>query len=507
MLNLTELKNQIKYFECLDVAVKSYKMMLDGEAVSFNDGVKKQKRIPLINNIQESDVLLANHVLKTALSRLGFMMTIREEDNVIKFDSIQEEDIYLSIRDKILEFDNCLTQADCSRILTQISNAIAHGDILTSFDFELFNETITKIYDKYRSLNLKHQTAQFMYADGLTKCAELKFNYETFFELDSDGNRRKLSHPIKKQFKINHDDLSKLIYLISDNKTTKSGAYVLDENGNIHLLIKNSEKIETFFLDDIQKEAIKDLEKFYMNQLQDTTPELAYQLASMMAISKVLMVRKKLNYFKIREIVDVGITIAKGLKETKRTKQEIQQDMFDMFINKIDESDYYTIDNNNLTSQKIITSSKFNIYTRTILNAEINNVYKNFLAVQTASLLQIVEQNQLKRKIGDSEIIQEIAADFYEKEEFTDKEILKVIDNIRDAFTHGTYINNTEDKFDIYDQISRSDKTLEYKFTLYSEDLEKINDACLESIKELMIDMQRSLQTSPVNSIDNERTI
>ena len=44
MLDLDGIKTQIRFFECLDSAVEAYKMMADGTASSFFDGVKNKTK-------------------------------------------------------------------------------------------------------------------------------------------------------------------------------------------------------------------------------------------------------------------------------------------------------------------------------------------------------------------------------------------------------------------------------------------------------------------------------
>lgn len=513
MLDLEGIKTQIRFFECFDSAVTAYKMMSDGTADSFFDAVKRQNKIPLINSIPGSNVLLVNHVLKTAITRYALMMYVREEESFIKFDKIQNESDYISVRDKILQADPSLTQAECNKVLKQICNAIAHGDILSSLDFEIYENMITDIYKRSGSLIAKHPDMAKKYYDGHIASSRLKFNYETFFDILPDGTRVKRPHPIKRQLDLKHDDISKIVYLISDNTNTNPVAFYVNSDHNIEILdiSDNEEKMhETYILDETQKEALQEMKAEFMDEYGEIfKTDFNEKMAITMAISRILL-GDKFKYLKLRELCDVGATVAKGIKETKRTADEIQEQIFDMFKSKIANSPIYKVVENGHE----IVSKDLNLSMRTVLNAEIGNIYKNFLIIEVVSMLQIVEQNELKRLVGNSDIIREIATDYYKKEELTDKEILKVIDHIRDAFIHGTFINNVDDKIEIYDQVSRSDKTLEYKFTVYNDDLEKIKEACFVAFRQLKRNMESILptttptttKTTPTTS-EKERTI
>ena len=500
MLDLEGIKNQIRYFECLDAAVSAYKMMADGEAKSFYEAIKKQNKIPLINSIPGSNVLLANHVLKTATSRFSFMLLIREEKTFIKFDKIQKQDKYISIRDKILENDPCLTQAECDKILNQITNAIAHGDILSSLDFKLYEDTLNRIYTHSRSLNATHPDMEKIYYDGHIASSVLKFNYETYFDLLPDGTRIKKNRPVKKQLKLTHDDIANIVYMISDHTETMNAAYYMDKNNIVVIDLANNTETE-YPLDEIQKEAMSDLYNFYKIKLEKhLNKELSSKLANTLAMPKILF-GEKFAYLKIRELCDVGTAISKGLQQTKRGIDEIQNYMSNVVKNYLDKAHIYQAKNAEIVSKEL------SYYIRPVLNNEIENLYKNYLIVEIATMLQIIEQNELKRKVGNSPIIREIAAEYYEKEEFTDKEIIKIIDHIRDAFIHGTYINNVEDKIEIYDQITRTDKTLEYKFTVYNDDLEQLKTACMSALKERESQLQPASNLRATLNTEPERTL
>ncbi len=493
MLDLEGIKTQIKFFECLDSAVTAYKMMADEHANSFFDAVKKQNKIPLINSIPGSNVLLVNHVLKTAITRYALMMYVREEESFIKFDKIQNEPQYLSVRDKILKADPSLTHAECNKVLKQICNAIAHGDILSSLDFEVYEKMIKEIYNKTYSLVANHPDMAKKYYDGHIASSRLKFNYETFFDVLPDGTRVKRPRPIKKQLELNHDDIQKIVYLIADNTLTMPAAFYLDNDKNIRVMnLTNPEKPdEIYVLDEVQKEAFEELQAQFLAEYSEVFKEdFNEKIAYSMAISKI-MLGEKYKYLKLRELCDVGATISKGIKETKRSPIEIQSKIFDLYRKKIENSAIYKV----VDSGEEIVSKELNLSIRTVLNTDIKNIYKNFLIVEVVSMLQIAEQNKLKHLIGNSDIVKEIASDYYEKEELTDKEILKVIDHIRDAFIHGTFINNVDDKIEIYNQVSRSDKTLEYKFTVYNDDLEKIKEACFDTFRQLQRNMETTLAT------------
>lgn len=96
----------------------------------------------------------------------------------------------------------------------------------------------------------------------------------------------------------------------------------------------------------------------------------------------------------------------------------------------------------------------------------------------------------------------------FEKEEVAldDKDLISIIDNIRNAFVHGSYINLPDDRIEIYDQKTKKDKQLEHKFTLDNSDMEEIKDACLYSLKELRKELSPTIPTTPKKN-QPERTI
>ncbi len=508
MLDLEGIKNQIRYFECLDSAVSAYKMMTNDEADSFYDAIKRQNKVPLINSIPGSNVLLANHVLKTGISRFALMMYVREEENFIKFDKIQNEDAYINVKNKILKNDPSLTHAECNKVLKQICNAIAHGDVLSSLDFEEYERMLNEIYSHSHSLNAKHPDMERKYYDGHIASSRLKFNYETFFDILPDGTRVRRPRPIKKQLEIAHDDITKIVYLIADNSITMPAAFYINREGNVDVLDLSKPDYEssksTYVLDEVQKECLQDLQNKYFNEnIKNFEKEFNENISLSMAISKI-MLGEKFKYLKIRELCDVGATISKGLQETKRSARQIYEAIWDLYQEKLKNGYVYKMKN----SGSEIVSKELNLTMRTVLNADLDNIYKNFLMMQVASMLQIVEQNNLKLKVGSSPVVREIAAEYYEKDEFSDREIIKILDNIRDALIHGTYINDVEDRINIYDQVSRTDKTLEYKFTIFNSDLEKIKYACMDAFKDKKAELQQQLPATNLSSTTmSERTL
>ena len=508
MLDLKDLKNQIKYFEYMDFSLQSYKMVFEGNADSLYDAIKK-KKVAKLNNIPDSDVLAVIDIARSVLCRRLFTLAVREQEDFVDFGIIESKQEYKDFRDNILSKHPDLTQADCQKILRQICNAISHGDILSSFNFEEYEKRLKNFYDNLKTLSptngyLVKQFYSKKLVDLYYSSSNLIFNYESFFEFFPDGTKQKRTKPVKIKLTLTEDDIIAIVNLVLDyTMHEKIFDSILDNNTipvedakDIIKSFKNSTKLSDFAkifpkilkLDDIQKEAREDLKNHFIEVLKnhtkfsndDKTAEMISLFSETIATQNVSLSNKYV-FLKINQLLHAIELLPVNINESKRSYSEILAYNFKndskMFN---DEENFYEF----LSYVDFLDGNKF---------------YKEMLIAEISAMLQIVEQNELKRKVGSSDIIQEIAIDFYEKDSFTDKEIITIIDNIRDAFVHGSYITNVEDKIEIYDQITRTDKTLEYKFTLYNEDLEKIKDACLDAFKDMKKDLENAT-TTPVST-------
>ncbi|MBP3431755.1 MAG: hypothetical protein J6K39_02755 [Clostridia bacterium] len=520
MFNLEEIKNEIRYLESLNVAVAAYK---NAPEQTFYDAVKKQKKIPLINYIRDSDVLLALDVLRIAVTRKLFSLAVREQDGFVDFSSIKTSPDYIKVRDKILKKHPSLANADCNKILRQICNAISHGDILSSFNFKEYEKSVSKIYAMKKTLSTNNKSVvEKFYAKQLVEsyylASDLEFKYESFFEFLPDGSKVKRDKPMKITLKISEDDIILIMNLILDYTLHEQiGKSIYD------LTLTSDEKKEKMLkptkgmdgvnllpellnFDEVQKDAFEKLKAEFEKTIFTHTDifKLDYKNSNSITILELLATGNAMHdisfgstftFIKLNRLLTIIELLPININDSKRNLLDIvsQNCNLGQTINDLNEEDYQEL----LPYIEYCTDGR---------------MHKELLAIQTITTLQDVEQNNLKRLVGACPAIQQIAKEIYEKETFSDKEIIKIIDNIRDAFTHGTYINNIEDEFDIYDQVSRTDKSLEYKFTVTSDTLEAINFTAISALKALekqleSIDSIEASMPKPKTKKEDERTL
>jgi len=482
MLSLEELKHELKYFEYLDAAVMAYKLMSEGKARSFFDGIRKTKKIPQIRNISGSEVLLGKTILGNSMMKQYFILLMREEGKFIDFTSMQNDPNYITIRDKILQNDPNLTHADCNKIITQICNAIAHGDIIKSFDFNEFEKTIYGIYLQCGSPETKRPDIYEKYGLGFAKSASLTFNYESNFEIDANGNRVRRPRPVKHHLSISPRDISIIGDLVlSKYMQTQKVAFYVDPNTNETGMIDVATKNQTVFnLDEIQKAAFEEIKEEYIEYIKNNPKYFGsscMKIAPIVALQKVLL-GETFTFLKIRESLDVGINMPTCLKATKYDIKTLSEENYIKAKFHLYKNDTYSM-------------------IRSCFNSRIESSYKELLIVQIGNMLEEIEQNNLKRKVCSAEIFTQIAAEVFDKEEseVTDQDTMFVLDKIRNSIVHGRYINAGDEKMEIYDQISSSNKDIEHKFTLFTEDMESVKDACLAAFKEKIAELEPTTAT------------
>lgn len=514
MLDLQDLKNQIKYFEYMDFATQSYKMIFEDNADSLYDAIKT-KKVAKLKNIPDSDVLAVIDIARSVLCRRLFTLAVREQEEFVDFSVIESKQEYKKFRDKILGKHPNLTQADCQKILRQICNAISHGDILSSFNFSEYEERLKSFYENFKTLSptygyLVKQFYSKKLVDLYYSSNNLIFNYESFFEFLPDGTKQKRNKPVKIKLTLTEEDIITIVNLVLDYTMHEKIFDSIIDNDTIEVenakdiiqSVKNSTKISDYAkvlpkilkFDDIQKEAREDLKNHFIDVFKkytkftdnDQMDDMISLFSETIATQNVSFA-DKYTFLKINQLLHVIELLPVNINESKNSYLEILlynlQNDSKMFN---DEENFYEI----LSCIDFLDGNKF---------------YKELLIAETSAMLQIVEQNELKLKVGSSAIIREIAAEIYEKEEFTDKEIIIIIDNIRDAFVHGSYITNVDDKIEIYDQITRTDKTLEHKFTLYNDDLEKINKACFEAFNDMKKRLELSSNASQISATSSTK--
>ena len=493
MPDLKSLDNEIRFFETLNAGIEAFKAFSHGEAKSFDEAIRKVRHnIVASDEIPHNKAILAKSLIGLSLIRRLFIMAVRERADYIDFEGIANTKEYQELRDKLLKNDPSLTQVECHKILKQFCNAIAHGDVIKSFNFDKYEQTTKEIYKKFYSLspiNLK-RSMDLSYA--LDKSSSLLFNYESNFEIGSDGTRVKRPTPVKFQVEMTSVEMFNLLNLVCKNEITKKVYYFINENLYAGMIDLDTKEKTEFEFDEVQKEALNQIKNDYLSRNLNlpVTEETKLQYALIIGLQRVLMGQKFLH-IKINDISNSAITLPRSEKDLKKTEDEIMN-YVSAFAKKI--------------SGHPINSFG---YEQMKYNTKLTNIYKNLLTTQIVNMLEEIEQLSIKVKTAKkSKVIREIACELFEKEEVAldDKDLISIIDNIRNAFVHGSYINLPDDRIEIYDQKTKKDKQLEHKFTLDNSDMEEIKDACLYSLKELRKELSPTIPTTPKKN-QPERTI
>jgi hypothetical protein len=128
-------------------------------------------------------------------------------------------------------------------------------------------------------------------------------------------------------------------------------------------------------------------------------------------------------------------------------------------------------------------------------SAHFDTIYKELLITEVLSLIEEIDHNKKIAELYQTKMIEEIASEYLEKKpaDLSSKDKLNTLCKIRNAFTHGSYINSVGDKIEIYDQINNKNTQKEYKFTIYLDELEQIKKDCITIFKEQSSGTQNTL--------------
>ncbi len=498
------LKNEeFKYFSYLDAGVEAYKSLIYDENSSFYNSVKKNSKAPALNNIPGSDVLLSKTLLALSLAQRLLVFSIRERKDDLLFVKMQSDSQYVDMMNEMFSDEPNLTQAEAEKILTQFCNAIAHGDVVQMFDFEHYKKEITEIYRQCGTLSPKNPDLQNKLADALEKCACLVFNYESNFTFTETGEKIRRPATVKKQLKLTFDHLKTVTTYLAAEDFIQNRRLAFEMNKGKYYLNDRGVRKE-LVLDDIQEEELNLFTAFYnklmkeyglgvidqIREVYDKEPDLLHsreqhdgKYLSPTLLENVMMVglqhvlfEKELQYLKIRNLTPVALALPANLDFAKYSADGVVQRALQL---------------NFMNFQRTTTTYDcLNLVRSTCANGDLFNVYKEFLITETMSMFEILEQKGKIRELASAEIFHTLAKDLFEVEEATDDQAKTVIKHLRNSFMHGRYISSVTDSFYIYDQVSKRNEDVEYKFELYLNELEKIKDACLDRVKtiELPID-------------------
>ena len=128
-------------------------------------------------------------------------------------------------------------------------------------------------------------------------------------------------------------------------------------------------------------------------------------------------------------------------------------------------------------------------------------------------LLQIIEDNSLASKCESSQSLQKII-DCFNKTEMTKiqaqakykNDINSVLKHLRDSFSHVLYLNNLNNELFIYDYISNTDKTPDFKFTISIDNLQKIKSELLTIVKAHILQQNNAISQPQSNNSTTQNT-
>lgn len=491
MIKSDELLNEIRYFNYLHSAVYAFKEMLNDENMSFHNSVEKNNVAPRINDIPKSDIILAKSILALSHSRRIMVLDLRERLKYFKFDKIEKDNKFLSIKNILFKDEPDLTKAECKNILKQICNSIAHGDVIESFNFDEYKNGITKIYQKYGTITPKSLIGQDELKSVFSKSCTLKFYYPSYFTFNENGEKIKRPKPVKNTLTLSFENFYTLMIDILGKEDyihhyPIGYGYLAESNQIITVDGENGEQV--LDLTPKQMQAFLEIYNYYSNYLFNNTQNVNLKnFATYTAIQNILLT-DKFAYLKLKNIEDSGLIIPEDYIKTKYTGEQLTTEAF------IKDCKIY---DNNLEAFRAIYA-----------NGNLQYAYKEFLITQLVSMLELAEQNQLFPKIAECETIGKLACDLSKVENteaLKGNERKEVLKKFRNSFIHGYYINNVRDKIEVFDQISDTDETLEYKFTASISDLEKLSQKCIETLKEYSKELKNK-ENSNTNCLrENEK--
>ena len=470
-----ELENQIRFFKYFSAGVNAYDYMASRKAESFAHAVRRQKFAEEINGIYGSNVLLAKMITGVAVHRYMFEMAVRERTDYIDFNKVGSDPKYIEIRDKILKNDKSLTLADCNKIIVKICNSIAHGNIVQSFDFNVFSAGIADLYRKHGTLDTKDIYIASDYAKLVRNCWALHFNYESRFDVDAKGNRIKRATPAIFQLEITPEDITNLMDLVENNINHYPCSYALTgdyiEEGSVGPDGKGI-KIKKIPLDKQQLLTIEEVQKDFVDffsDCRDAEPEGVKKTGLLVGMMRVLVEDKA--YLKLRDFCAICATLPSNLSAARRSVKQIVDDASNYSMYKLKEKPAQGANS--------------------VYNANPANAYKYLLVSEVATMLGTIEHCTLKTELAKCEVIDEISQVYHKKAATTEKEKTQTIDKIRNSFVHGNYIVRPSGNFEIYDHKSATDESIDHKFTLSVSQLEQIRSSCMN----VFVKKQSELQT------------
>lgn len=490
MFDKSKNSDEIKMLYYLDAATKGMKDLFNATAPSEFRAIIRNTNSPRINNLAERKfledckVLLANTILRLNTTRRLLVLDWRQRRDDYKIDEIEKSESFAKFKNSLFEKNPSLAKEPSDKILTTLCNCIAHGDVLMSFDFTTYKTEIAKFYQAKQTLNVKEEKDLEELEELLRKCCILKFNYTSKYTTDENGNKVKRPQPLKSELTMDYKAFYTLMLdVLADkhiNHYPVSYGYIPFIQTVVITDIKTNEQIP-IIMDETQIATFKSIFK----ECSKVTglPQIDEVAAVYTAIYNIL-VGNKFTYMKILNIQDAAQMIPKTISDARSSYLEWDSKLTSRHYLNYNQFGYSST-LNNYYSKNPVQAIQCEIRERlrwSYTHTE-NYAYKEMLISETLTMLQYAEKNDLLTQIADRLTSEESLNNEQSATPSADNQ-LKTIKHIRNAFVHGYYINDSSKDLKIYDQISKDNKDVEYKFTVNIEQLENIKDCALNVLTE-----------------------
>ncbi len=532
---ITQLKDENEYLRCLKLGVDALKIYSETEDKKVPKSVfvdllaeawamSKEESSSSISNLQSNcrTLLLKDfaweykkivRTLSSAHYRRMFQTILRESEDFVLFNNITNNQDYANLLREIVDTDSNITSADknvllsmdANRLIINICNRMAHGNIY----FEFVEEKKKKEYytKTYRFFD-KTITSDLPFSIEDSDMVDLLFNEENlginFFSMRLNKNFK---------FSISKKQMDKIITLVAKQLKFSEKAKIcnvgLKDSDTVAEIVKNG---KNYILnnDEDKEEVLKLLEEYKKKK----DPAILQQMLSYCTLERTDDVQREVilsTYEKFRKAVEdrngfgdfpnrndyfcLKIAHRTNGFDLNRMAFFIDNSLYVMKVLRLlDVTDFIKGNDRGAPLRGLMheviksgsgLSSDADIEKLygLLYCSQKENFYADFLLTETLLLLQLLEDKQgagskiLWHNLGaNSSVVQSIKNDY--SLTISDEE---VVANIRDSIQHLYYLTDGE-AIEIYDGSSRN--TIQHKFTIFVDELEKLKDEAYDILIE-----------------------
>lgn len=544
--------NEIEFLEYLDKAVeweKEKQIALKSATPPFDE----QQMLDIVEDFQLSKLKTMDDcvermkmlkVLNNANDRRLFLTIVRENFNNIDFALLGTNTTYLKIKNEILSQYPELNFVDDSRFLRQIGNALAHGNYDSLLDMKKLDKVWTgsnknpisfskrNDSNNYTEYNFdlmlgKNKFSSFQKSSNLdftlnllyntvnseTNIETLKFKYESSRMLDANGNVVARPSPKIFNLEVNHKQLKNLISLvISQNRLITNNEVQLSiETNNANKAAPKTVVLPQNATDEYVANYLLTINDYYlMDNKNQAKQKLNFDdKQKLIFVNDYISSRKWFGeeYFKM---------IENPLRDFIATNQLSNLTQLDDFFCHHCQTSAAAMTSTAINSSFAIANQKLLNFNGDIIDTfsqiisflmQTFSSYSECLITETMILLQIIEDNSLASKCESSQSLQKII-DCFNKTEMAKiqaqpkykNDINSVLKHLRDSFSHILYLNNLNNELFIYDYISNTDKTPDFKFTISIDNLQKIKSELLTIVKTHILQQNNAISQPQSNN-------